>query len=90
MMLSACFEEKHEDYSFLVIDLLSSSSFSFIYLQNDTVVIQNHQPVATDSLVKPPMSRTLVYRTNKDFDKCAELLRNILTVQGKINKEKQI
>jgi hypothetical protein len=32
------------------------------------------------------MSRTLVYRTNKEFDKCAELLRNILSVQGKINK----
>ena len=28
------------------------------------------------------MSRTLVYRTNQEFDKCAELLRNILTVQG--------
>ncbi|CAF0899800.1 unnamed protein product [Rotaria sordida] len=27
------------------------------------------------------MSRTLVYRTNKEFDKCAELLRNILSVQ---------
>jgi hypothetical protein len=30
------------------------------------------------------MSRTLIYRTNKEFDKCAELLRNILSVQGKI------
>jgi len=50
------------------------------------VVIQQHQPVSTNSLVKPSMSRTLVYRTNKEFDKCAELLRNILTVQGKINK----
>ena len=28
------------------------------------------------------MSRTLVYRTNQEFDKCAELLRTILTVQG--------
>ncbi|CAF1395331.1 unnamed protein product [Adineta ricciae] len=27
------------------------------------------------------MSRTLVYQTNKEFDKCAELLRNILSVQ---------
>ncbi|CAF3483817.1 unnamed protein product [Rotaria sp. Silwood1] len=27
------------------------------------------------------MSRTLVYRTNKEFDKCSELLRNILHVQ---------
>ncbi|CAM4927822.1 unnamed protein product [Rotaria socialis] len=27
------------------------------------------------------MSRTLVYRTNKEFDKCAELLRNILSAQ---------
>ncbi len=50
------------------------------------MVIQQHQPVSTNSLVKPSMSRTLVYRTNKEFDKCAELLRNILTVQGKINK----
>lgn len=29
------------------------------------------------------MSRTLFHRTNKEFDKCAQLLRNILTVQGK-------
>jgi len=29
------------------------------------------------------MSRTLIHRTNKEFDKCAELLRNILTVQGR-------
>jgi hypothetical protein len=61
----------------------SSLALSF---QNDTVVIQQHQLVSTDSLVKPSMSRTLVYRTNKEFDKCAELLRNILTVQGRINK----
>ncbi|CAF4263889.1 unnamed protein product [Rotaria sp. Silwood2] len=27
------------------------------------------------------MSRTLIYRTNKEFDKCSELLRNILRVQ---------
>lgn len=47
--------------------------------------MQQHQLVPTDSLVKPPMSRTLVYRTNKEFDKCAELLRNILSVQGKRN-----
>ena len=33
------------------------------------------------------MSRTLVYRTNKEFDKCAELLRNILSVQGKTSKD---
>lgn len=50
------------------------------------MVTQQHQPALTDSLVKPSMSRTLVYRTNKEFDKCAELLRNILSVQGKINK----
>ncbi|CAF2452013.1 unnamed protein product [Rotaria sp. Silwood2] len=46
------------------------------------------------------MSRTLVYRTNKEFDKCAELLRNILSVQelrrnskssliGEINRKNQ-
>lgn len=52
------------------------------------MVIQQHQSVSTDSLVKPSMSRTLVYRTNKEFDKCAELLRNIITVQGKINKKR--
>ncbi len=50
------------------------------------MVIEQHHPVSTNSLVKPSMSNTLVYRTNKEFDKCAELLRNILTVQGKINK----
>jgi hypothetical protein len=60
--------------------------FFFFSFQNDTVVIQQHQLVSTDSLVKPSMSRTLVYRTNKEFDKCAELLHNILTVQGRINK----
>jgi len=50
------------------------------------VIIQQNQQIPTNSLVKPSMSRTLVYRTNKEFDKCAELLRNILSVQGKISK----
>ncbi len=81
MMVSVHLKKKRQDYSAEVF--FSSSSPPF---QNDTVVIQQHQLVSTDSLVKPSMSRTLVYRTNKEFDKCAELLRNILTVQGRINK----
>ncbi|CAF3847531.1 unnamed protein product [Rotaria sordida] len=66
---------------------------------NDTVVIQYH-PTPAISLVKSSMSRTLIYRTNKEFDKCSELLKNILSVQesrrnakssavGELNRKKQ-
>lgn len=48
------------------------------------MVIQHH-PMPSISLVNSSMSRKLINRTNKEFDKCAELLRNILTVQGKMN-----
>jgi len=48
-------------------------------------VVLQQQSIPSDSLVKPSMSRTLIHRTNKEFDKCAELLRNILTVQGRWN-----
>ncbi|CAF3736537.1 unnamed protein product [Rotaria socialis] len=47
---------------------------------NDSVVIQHHS-VPFVSLVNSSMTRRLVYRTNKEFDKYAELLRNILSVQ---------
>ncbi|CAF0775272.1 unnamed protein product [Adineta steineri] len=50
-------------------------------MKNDTVIIQQHQSIPTNSLVKSSMSRTLVHQTNKEFDKCAELLRNILSAQ---------
>ncbi|UJR16476.1 hypothetical protein I4U23_003379 [Adineta vaga] len=70
-------------------------------MKNDTVLVQQqYQSIPTNTLVKSSMSRTLVYQTNKEFDKCAELLRNILSVQesrrnskssiiGEINRKNQ-
>ena len=47
------------------------------------VLIQKHSG-PTAILIKPTMSKILIYQTDKEFDHCAGLLKNILSVQGKI------
>lgn len=59
--------------------------FSFLlFFKNDPVIIQHHPILLISSDKNSSMSRTLVYRTNKEFDKCGEVLRKILSVQGRI------